>query len=219
MLIYFDLSQTPVKIILNEVDGDGLYQFIYSKNSEILEEKMLFVKKGNYTYTIESDKLLFTSTSGNLTIDEQNRGFTFSYSVNVEDGDDVEERLFNFEVAHTLNTYSQPSVYSEISFVLSTSMKKVFNYYNVETLVINIHVYEINTQHTEVVSGYYNFELSNVGSVENIATKLLSKNTNYHLALHVLNPANNDILQFFGCDFNFEPGYINTFEISSSVNN
>lgn len=75
----YDLSTNPVNIIFTGTNGEGTYQFVYSSNDEILTTKSMKLKKGSYSYSIESADLIFTSIAGNVVVDENNRNFTFSY--------------------------------------------------------------------------------------------------------------------------------------------
>lgn len=78
-----DLSQTPVKIILsNETQS---YTFIFDDNSKIDELQTRTMKLGDYNYSILSDKLVFASNSGTLTLTSTDRTMLFNYAVEIEE--------------------------------------------------------------------------------------------------------------------------------------
>ena len=208
----FDLSQTPVKIILDEVDGDGLYQFIYSKNSEILEEKMLFVKKGNYTYTIQSDKLLFTSTSGSLTIDEQNRGFTFSYSVKIKEDYSLE---FNATFESEVSTSSNDLVFGQ--FIICDSFVELFKYLEVSCIVVDYVIFEKDTNIQ--VTGAYSEIYKNFAYPYDYPFSIysLEDGKQYYMHIQILSLDRVEVYGVTGVEFEFKFGYENIVILNSSI--
>lgn len=82
-----DLSTYPVKIIYNSKDGGAPQQFIFNKNDDLTKTKSALMKIGEYEYSVLSEQLVFSSTSGNQSITSTNREFTFTYSVEVYQDD------------------------------------------------------------------------------------------------------------------------------------
>lgn len=206
----FDLSKTPVKIILNEVDGDGIYQFIYSNNNELLQEKMLLVAEGNYTYTIESEKLLFTSTSGNLTIDKLNRHFTFSYSVKV-----VEDYPFEFNA--TFESKQSTDYATRGSFVIADTFGELFDYLSVRDLVI---IYSIFEKETNIGVSASNREIGkNYGYPYDcgFAINGLEDGKQYHMNIQVCSSDWVNIYGVASVEFEFKEHYINQITLTSSI--
>lgn len=77
----FDLSNNPVKIILN--NDINTYQFIFDSNDDLVGYQSAVVELGDYTYTILSDKLIFASESGNLTITMDDNVMLFNYALSI----------------------------------------------------------------------------------------------------------------------------------------
>lgn len=82
-----DLATYPVKIIYNSKDGGAPQQFIFNKNDDLTKTKSALMKIGEYEYSVLSEQLVFSSTSGNQSITSTNREFTFTYSVEVYQDD------------------------------------------------------------------------------------------------------------------------------------
>lgn len=76
----FDLSVNPVKIVLTNKTSNNVTEFVFNDNSMLEIKISKMVELGEYTYTILSDKLIFASTSGTLTITQTDRVMLFNYA-------------------------------------------------------------------------------------------------------------------------------------------
>lgn len=95
-----DLSANPVRIVFTGLNGEGTYQFVFDSNDKLTSEIGQYLKNGDYSYSVLSEQLIFSSTSGNQKIDSNNRKFTFTYSINTYQNDlkftvVVEEQKFS----------------------------------------------------------------------------------------------------------------------------
>lgn len=82
-----DLAKNPVKIVYNSKTGGAPQQFVFNKNEDLTKTKSALMKIGEYEYSVLSEQLVFSSTSGNQTISTTNREFVFTYSVEVYQDD------------------------------------------------------------------------------------------------------------------------------------
>ena len=82
----FDLSLTPVKIILTNKKSNKATEFFFNNNNMLNVKISQLLELGEYTYSILSDsnKLIFASTSGTLTITQTDRVMLFNYATNSE---------------------------------------------------------------------------------------------------------------------------------------
>lgn len=126
----YDLSTNPVNIIFTGNNGEGIYQFVYSSNDEILTTKSMKLKKGSYSYSIESTDLIFTSTAGNVVVDENNRNFTFSYTSKST------VMLENIKLFLTQEEFTS----SQLNFTLNSDVHNEFvnTFENVESVLYNL---------------------------------------------------------------------------------
>jgi hypothetical protein len=76
-----DLSTYPVRIILNSSDKSRTYQFVFDNQTTLLNPIKSLILVGNYSYIILSEKLIFGSTSGSISISPQNRNFNYSFGI------------------------------------------------------------------------------------------------------------------------------------------
>ncbi len=73
----FDLSNNPIKIVLNSQNGDTI-QFVFDSNSKIgLQTQLL--KVGKYTLTILSEKAIFSTLSTEIEVTPQSRVFVYKF--------------------------------------------------------------------------------------------------------------------------------------------
>lgn len=72
-----DLATNPVTITLN--NGTSSYNFIYDTLDKLKETISKRLPMGKYNYSIVSNELAFSETSGTLTIDVNNYSFIFKY--------------------------------------------------------------------------------------------------------------------------------------------
>ena len=82
-----DLSANPVRIVFTGLNGEGTYQFVFDSNDKLTSEIGQFLKTGEYSYSVLSEQLIFSSTSGNQKVDANNRKFAFTYSINTYQND------------------------------------------------------------------------------------------------------------------------------------
>jgi hypothetical protein len=82
-----DLEKYPVKIIYNSKTGGSPQQFIFNKNEDITKKKTALMKIGDYDYSVLSEQLIFSSTTGTQSISTTNREFLFTYSLAVYQDD------------------------------------------------------------------------------------------------------------------------------------
>lgn len=83
-----DLEKYPVKIIYNSKSGGSSpQQFIFNKNEDINKKKTALMKIGDYDYSVLSEQLIFSSTTGTQSISTTNREFLFTYSLAVYQDD------------------------------------------------------------------------------------------------------------------------------------
>lgn len=81
----FDLSVNPVKIVLS--NSENTYEFLFDSNDKLTNYQSAIVELGQYNYTILSDKLIFASTSGALTITMEDNIMLFNYAGNAVSSD------------------------------------------------------------------------------------------------------------------------------------
>lgn len=82
-----DLAKNPVKIVYNSKTGGAPQQFVFNKNEDLTKTKSALMKIGEYEYSVLSEQLVFSSSSGNQTISTTNREFVFTYSVEIYQDD------------------------------------------------------------------------------------------------------------------------------------
>ena len=107
-----DLEKYPVRVILNS--DEQSYQFNFDNNSKLANNLSMFVKKGNYTYSILSNQLIFGSLSGNIEVTNTIRVFLFSYSV----------MTFQSDLNITLNYEPSLINYGNYDFKFNTSISE-----------------------------------------------------------------------------------------------
>ena len=110
----YDLSKNPVKIVLVGINGEGTYELVFDDNSKVLKLVNFLIKKGAYTYSILSDSLIFSSTTGEMIISNDLREFWFNFAIPGYTGDfnvsltieshttDVEDYVFGIELSKNL---------------------------------------------------------------------------------------------------------------------
>ena len=82
-----DLSKNPVKIVYNSKTGGAPQQFVFNKNEDLTKTKSALMKIGEYEYSVLSEQLIFSSTTGTQSISTTNREFLFTYSLAVYQDD------------------------------------------------------------------------------------------------------------------------------------
>lgn len=78
----FDLSVNPVKIVLTNIKSKKTTEFSFNNNNMLNTRLSQLLELGDYSYSILSDKLIFASTSGTLTITQTDRVMLFNYALN-----------------------------------------------------------------------------------------------------------------------------------------
>lgn len=125
-----DLTANPVTITLN--NGTNSYNFIYdslNKLNEIITKRLPI---GTYNYSIVSNELAFSQTSGTLTIDVNNYSFIFNYDYKTNIEYELDIRILmegeepNIAVANKFVFWAD-SIF-EIDNYLSTDLKQVVLY-------------------------------------------------------------------------------------------
>ena len=131
-----DLSNYPVRIILNNTETNETTQFIFDTQAKVSETQSSLMKIGRYTYTILSEKLIFGSTSGNFEINSRNRNFDFSFGV-INNRSDLD---FTVVVSESANS-------SNGKFSLSgdsTSVQLLGSKLNLQNYFVNITIFDDN---------------------------------------------------------------------------
>lgn len=78
----FDLSVNPVKIVLTNTKSKKTTEFTFNNNNMLNTRLSQLLELGEYTYSILSDKLIFASSSGTITITQTDRVMLFNYALN-----------------------------------------------------------------------------------------------------------------------------------------
>lgn len=78
----FDLSVNPVKIVLTNTKSKKTTEFTFNNNNMLNARLSQLLELGEYTYSILSDKLIFASSSGTITITQTDRVMLFNYALN-----------------------------------------------------------------------------------------------------------------------------------------
>ena len=143
-----DLSNYPVRIILNNVETNETTQFIFDTQAKVNETQSSLMKIGRYTYTILSEKLIFGSTSGNFEINSRNRNFDFSFAV-IYNRSDLEFTVVVSEAANSSSGY----LYLKGD---STSVQLLGSKLNLQNYFVNVTIFDDNGRIVETLSHSHN---------------------------------------------------------------
>ena len=168
-----DISQYPVRLILNKEDKSESFSFLYDNFSKINVNQSQIMPLGKYTYTILSEKLVFGSTSGSIEITPENRNFNFLFGI------EYNRSELNFSVEVSTSSSS-----TDGKFYLSgdeDSAKILSNKLNLTNYYINISIFNSNGNLIETLSHIHNGNgsCSDVFSISNLisGTKYIAQMT------------------------------------------
>lgn len=123
-----DLVNHPVKIMLS--NDKHSYEFLFNDTASLDTYKTQLVEFGDYNYTILSDQLIFSATTGSLTITSTDRVMLFNYALKT-DSDLSLNLTFNREVFSDdllVDFLISPNVVSSIRFNFFDGADLIFRY-------------------------------------------------------------------------------------------
>ncbi len=131
----FDLSVNPVKIVLTNIKSKKTTEFTFNNNNMLNTRLSQLLELGDYSYSILSDKLIFASTSGTLTITQTDRVMLFNYALN----SDVDNYTFTV-VSQGRMANSGIDIFSNDTNILEV-LKSDYPLLTVEDIKIGVTIY------------------------------------------------------------------------------
>lgn len=199
-----NLAVSPVTIILS--NGTNSYEFLFNNNSQLNEYVSQLMPLGEYEYTILSDKLIFSSTTGELTITTIDRTMLFNYAISYTDSDlDISLSVVNSDTAHFLELYF---------LIDESSHELICQYLNSSSYTVRSYFYDsegkfITTREEEPSSGTngYWFNLTIPQNLTDHVTYTLQiaiYNTDTSSAVYYSNSCEFECLKDYGVSFQID---------------
>lgn len=178
-----NLVNYPIRIILTGNNNEGTYQFMFDRNDKLNSTLTQFVKQGTYTFSVLSEQLIFSQTTGIIVVSPSERLFTFNYSVNTYQND------LRFDVVVTTNTIS-PGARNILLNGSITSVQTLATKLNGYAFYVQVKIFD---EQGYILADLNHSHTSNVACSDSWNTSALTHGTQYTAQLLYISVANPDI--------------------------